>query len=562
MILNFRVFLLHCASNKLLTSFYLFFLYKFTFNTNLYDIFYRLYLNDFYFNNYYLYWIQFFLLPLLLFIIMFLYYPLLNKHLNPNYLTLFVLISLLLTTHDYYIINNYPYIISILPDLYNNLLYNPLNKYHPFIFFISYIYIYNLYFNPLYHLNLRVPTKINFINPYNFKNNLKKINKYWILLVYALFSGSWWALQEGSWGGWWNWDSSEVFGLLILTVYLYYIHSNTTNHNYPYNNYLVYTLLSLLIFIYLLLQLSYTLVSHNFGLNILSYGYINITFYILFLFFLLISVLVQSVWIVFIYQIIHYTNCFMVNLSRFKGLLNIKYLFTYTILLNLTYIYMSSFSPILNNFIYNLVSVELFNTVYDCINFKLLLTLYIYLYFLSLSTYLLILTYYLYKIKITLIITPVLQISNYKFLNYKYLHLFLFLFVYIPLLYNSSSYITWNPIGNLCTSNKLTNWYTTYDYEFTINNIYILFLLPDINNILINNFSNFFFWLNSITNIHLLDTLQNNNLSSQLIIGNPYLYLFVICIYDLSNTLIDTLFIVTYLYTIVYLYYKNFLIIL
>ena len=284
MVLNFRVFLIHLTSNKLLTSFYLFFLYKFTFNTNLYDIFYRLYLNDFYLNNYYLYWIQFFLLPLLLFIIIFFYYPLLNKNLNPNYLTLFVLMSLLLTTHDYYIINNYPYIISILPDLYNNLLYNPLNKYHPFIFFISYIYIYNLYFNPLYHLNARVPTKLSSINPYNFKNNLKKINKYWILLVYALFSGSWWALQEGSWGGWWNWDSSEVFGLLILTVYLYYIHSNPTNHNYPYNNYLVYTLLSLLIFIYLLLQLSYTLVSHNFGLNILSYGYINITFYILFFF--------------------------------------------------------------------------------------------------------------------------------------------------------------------------------------------------------------------------------------------------------------------------------------
>jgi cytochrome c biogenesis factor len=51
------------------------------------------------------------------------------------------------------------------------------------------------------------------------------IKFYIILIIITLFMGSWWALQEGSWGGWWNWDPSEVFGLLFLLAYLYLIHN-------------------------------------------------------------------------------------------------------------------------------------------------------------------------------------------------------------------------------------------------------------------------------------------------------------------------------------------------
>ena len=31
--------------------------------------------------------------------------------------------------------------------------------------------------------------------------------------------GGLWAYQEGSWGGWWDWDISEVFGLFIYLVF-------------------------------------------------------------------------------------------------------------------------------------------------------------------------------------------------------------------------------------------------------------------------------------------------------------------------------------------------------
>lgn len=48
------------------------------------------------------------------------------------------------------------------------------------------------------------------------------MNQYFILVVglyCTLFLGGWWAFQEFTWGGWWNWDGVEV-PLLLLSLYV------------------------------------------------------------------------------------------------------------------------------------------------------------------------------------------------------------------------------------------------------------------------------------------------------------------------------------------------------
>ena len=77
--------------------------------------------------------------------------------------------------------------------------------------------------------------------------------------------GGWWALQEGTWGGWWNWDASEVLGLLILILAYVEVHSN-------YNYYLesrkqerVILFLLLILLSYYFIQLNFELTSHSFG---------------------------------------------------------------------------------------------------------------------------------------------------------------------------------------------------------------------------------------------------------------------------------------------------------
>ena len=47
---------------------------------------------------------------------------------------------------------------------------------------------------------------------------------YSIILTITLYFGGWWALQEGSWGGWWNWDASEVLGLITLLYLILAVH--------------------------------------------------------------------------------------------------------------------------------------------------------------------------------------------------------------------------------------------------------------------------------------------------------------------------------------------------
>jgi hypothetical protein len=159
---------------------------------------------------------------------------------------------------------NYTYCIAEL-NQFNNLLTNNLNKYHPFLFFLStHLCFMLIYVNSTRTLNLKRFYGISILL------QVRKLNsRLTPLIITALVLGGVWAFHEASWGGFWNWDSSETFGLLFLLFSLYVLHIRlklqlTTQIS---TSFLGFG--SLLVTMYCFLQLNFDLLSHNFGIKFL-----------------------------------------------------------------------------------------------------------------------------------------------------------------------------------------------------------------------------------------------------------------------------------------------------
>lgn len=138
----------------------------------------------------------------------------------------------------------------------NFLLGNKVNKVHPFLFYISFIVF------------LIKPSSL---TPQKFQiTYLQILFSLWctyafFTLALSLYLGSWWALQEGSWGGWWNWDASEVFGVFLFYILMRGCHLSL--YTFSFFN-LTYFFMFCLIYVslyYFSMQLNFMLVSHNFG---------------------------------------------------------------------------------------------------------------------------------------------------------------------------------------------------------------------------------------------------------------------------------------------------------
>ena len=102
-----------------------------------------------------------------------------------------------------------------------------------------------------------------------------------LTIFFALYLGGWWAAQEGSWGGWWNWDSSEFFGLLILFICLipYHVHSNITSKTFFYL--CLYLSIFIVILFFIELQLNFATSAHNFGFQVKRFRNLSLSWQIL-----------------------------------------------------------------------------------------------------------------------------------------------------------------------------------------------------------------------------------------------------------------------------------------
>ena len=143
----------------------------------------------------------------------------------------------------------------------NTLLTNSLNKYHPFVFYLSTVLLLVVVLKTIWESRRPQPFTTSSLlastTPLNWTVT--------IVNLVALFLGSWWALEEGTWGGWWNWDSSEVFGLQIALSALYLNHSYTPVKLTSNRLFQSVSVFAAVLIGYFFIQLNFELVSHNFG---------------------------------------------------------------------------------------------------------------------------------------------------------------------------------------------------------------------------------------------------------------------------------------------------------
>lgn len=224
-------------------------------------------LNDSIVSSFYLMWTFLYYLAPFLLLTSLLYLNITCKYMN-NLFYIYIIIPLLLSllifieTTDFTTFNSSIQVLTVSEISINILLINMLNRYHPFIFYLSVFTTIMQVFLLTISRNRRADNfNLNFKNEtFTHYNSLILI-----FITIAIHLGAWWADQEGSWGGWWNSDSSEMLSILILLAPTILLHLKTTPYDYFTNINITNVLFILTISFYYFLQINYELVSHNFG---------------------------------------------------------------------------------------------------------------------------------------------------------------------------------------------------------------------------------------------------------------------------------------------------------
>ena len=172
----------------------------------------------------------------------------------------------------------------------------------------------------------------------------------------ALSLGGVWAFQEASWGGFWNWDSSETFGALFLLSLVYLIHTKTTFNNWHLvSYYLLWSTFSLTI-TYCFIQMNFELTSHNFGTKFFHFFNHNV-FYeevIVILSIYMVCIVIRYLWLT---SLIHNLISFTLKLKNLKPFMNWGVLWLIVIASFIVY----SFNPLVNYFTHTTLGIDILN---------------------------------------------------------------------------------------------------------------------------------------------------------------------------------------------------------
>jgi hypothetical protein len=535
--LNFRLHVTICILTVVFFYALTLLISKITLSTTLFDLTTHINLNDFYLNNFYYSWTQFFILPSLIVTIL-IYHGFVRlkyKNLIITLTWLCIVTFVIWWILEYYWLNQYHYDTYNISLFFNMLLQNPLNKYHPAVFFISYLFIITSVYVPNNFLSYKHYFPLFYQKPIYENINIRKLGIYWVLISISLYMGAWWALQEGSWGGWWNWDPSEVFGLVILTQLLLMFHSQSIKQNFIWSTLNYYFISVSIVIIYLILQMSYTLVSHNFGLSLLGYGYVNIFF------------TVSMILSVYSYTYINfkYTRfyTYLLNMSTFLSIFQknkpVKnhILVNYLIVVLIVYLYALSFNPIINNIFWTSVNIEILNKWFSWLNIKLVLMLIVILLTISINSLWLLINL-LYICILLISYSPILVYNSIKPTLALITHNVLIILFLSSLLNSATLHTYWD----YCSESSIT-WYGLYNQTSTrinylLENINLITPLTYMQNNHLNT-PNTSFWLSSNleTQFFLLDL--TDNVLRQTIYSHVFMYAFSVTIFDLPTNSVE-----------------------
>ena len=220
----------------------------------------------------------------------------------------------------------------------NTLLLNAVNRIHPLLLHSSFF----LFFIIIPKRPNSIYQSTNLLNSLMLANLKKSI----FIIILTLYLGSWWALQEGSWGGWWNWDPSEIFGLYILyrILSLYHFKENVT-YSVHCNYYITMSIIYLYVF-YCTMQINFSLVSHNFGFRSLKSFNPELFFFTS---------------IIFIYYWVYLKSSSLVSKWLiFKILPRYYILLNHVLFIILTAVFCVVSLILINNFLWNTVHLKLY----------------------------------------------------------------------------------------------------------------------------------------------------------------------------------------------------------
>lgn len=506
-------------------------------------------LNDFFLNNYFYFWTSFWYIPTSFIVLTsIIYFFNINKYfISINILLILILLLYIFRLTDYWNTNIIPYFFFKNSELINLLLLNSINKYHPILLYFTITTYVIIVLSLTNYINFRLKWVFNTFNFSNKNNQILNL----IIITFTLFLGSWWALQEGSWGGWWNWDPSEIVGLFIMTIILKLLHKKPKNYYfYWYYNYL---LLWILIMLYTFTQLNFNLISHNFGLkspemkNHLTIFY-NIMFITIILFILSFYKLFT-----YILQNINY------YLNTYNFYLRIKFISSVSLFFIILLIIFYSFSLLINNFflkIFYIVNLPLITNDMNILTLSLIISL---LFYLKITIYNSFIFIYCFLIKFNPWLY-VLIIILFKLNRVNYIHIIVWLFIIINIL------------------NKFYTYF--FRSKFLLNNI-TLFLHSSINilpkNFIINSTtlemshlkfldlksvqSGVTVFLNNTTSeIHELMMFFSFNNTLQILTAGKWNKLFFMSVIDYQVVNILTLLCIFIIYTYFYFYNKKLII--
>jgi cytochrome c biogenesis factor len=145
----------------------------------------------------------------------------------------------------------------------NGLLLNNLNKVHPFFLYLSAAMLLKI---ALIVVKLK-PSSLLYLKSYLNKSAYYAKLHLLFASASAIYLGSWWALQEQTWSGWWNWDSSETLSLVIIIYSLYGIHAKHSFIKIQAQTLWNGILLLLSFALYSSVQINFEQTNHNFGLK-------------------------------------------------------------------------------------------------------------------------------------------------------------------------------------------------------------------------------------------------------------------------------------------------------
>lgn len=347
------------------------------------------------------------------------------------------------------------------PDIVINiLLINMLNRYHPFIFYLSTLCIISW----LFVVNILKIKKTKYVS-LNFKNNTMIFYSIstTVFITTAIYLGAWWADQEGSWGGWWASDSSEMLGLLVFVLPLLITHSSTISYNYSKHLYILILIFLLITILYYFLQINYELVSHNFGSKF--FFFYNNNLWAIF------CILMSTVLLLKMSNVNHYLELIVIGcsykkyLNSFKFITSVKYVYVFFLLF---WFFFSSL-PLIDSFILNYkheqdnVLEELYSFTRTCVLVYTTLLLFNELRLTRLSAA--VLTYY----NISNLPMLFLYSFNYKSVV-KTLHWLLICFIGINLYTNSLMYMYYNHFDVTVTFFTNNNFYSIVDTLYVCDN--------------------------------------------------------------------------------------------